>query len=165
MGTLEPRKNIPALIEAWRATRHETGADLLLAGRLRPDFVPPPPEPGLSFLGELPDCDLPPLYSRALAFTYPTHYEGFGLPVLEAMQCGCPVLTSRDPAVTEVSGNAALHASSVAEIAAALRNLAAKPELRAELRAAGLARAASFSWARTARETRALYAELVGVGV
>ena len=165
VGTLEPRKNIPALIEAWRATRHETGADLLLAGRLRPDFVPPPPEPGLSFLGELPDCDLPPLYSRALAFTYPTHYEGFGLPVLEAMQCGCPVLTSRDPAVTEVSGNAALHASSVAEIAAALRNLAAKPELRAELRAAGLARAASFSWARTARETRALYAELVGVGV
>lgn len=162
VGTLEPRKNLHSLVDAWRATRGETGAELTIVGRSRKDFVPPEPCVGLNLLGEVPDCDLPRLYSQALAFVYPTHYEGFGLPVLEAMQCGCPVITSHDPAVTEVAGGAAIHAGSVSEIAEALRRVAADPGLREELRGAGLARAAQFSWGRTARETRALYAELAG---
>jgi glycosyltransferase involved in cell wall biosynthesis len=105
---------------------------------------------------------LPRLYSDALAFVYPTHYEGFGLPVLEAMQCGCPVNTTRDPAVMEVSGGAAIHASSSHEIAEAMLALAENPRLRNVLRGAGLQRANSFSWSRTARETHAIYTEVLG---
>jgi glycosyltransferase involved in cell wall biosynthesis len=103
---------------------------------------------------------LPRLYSGALAFVYPTFYEGFGLPVLEAMQCGCPVITSRDLAVMEVSGGAALHAGTTRELADAMRNVAGNRALRCELKKAGLARAAGFSWKNTARETRAIYAEV-----
>jgi glycosyltransferase involved in cell wall biosynthesis len=162
VGTLEPRKNVAALVEAWRSTREQTGADLAIAGRTRADFVPLAPENGLKLLGEVSDAELPRLYSQALAFVYPTHYEGFGLPVLEAMQCGCPVVTSRDPAVTEVSAGAAIHATGVLELAAALRSIASRPDLRADLKSAGLARSAAFSWQTTARATRVLYAELVG---
>jgi glycosyltransferase involved in cell wall biosynthesis len=161
VGTLEPRKNLAALVDAWRETRHGTGADLLIAGRQRDDFAPIPASEGMKYLGEVADAELPRLFSAALAFVYPTLYEGFGLPVLEAMQCGCPVITSLDPAVTEVSGGAAIHAGSVQEIAQALRALAAGPERRTELREKGLARASRFSWASTARQTRALYREVL----
>ncbi|MES1261560.1 MAG: glycosyltransferase family 1 protein [Acidobacteriota bacterium] len=162
VGTLEPRKNVLALLDAWRATREQTGADLIIAGRTRRDFVPVEPCEGLTLLGEVPDCELPRLYSDALAFVYPTLYEGFGLPVLEAMQCGCPVITSQDPAVREVAGGAAIHAHSTGELAGAMKEVAKNAALRDHLRQAGLARAACFSWSRTARETRALYAELLG---
>ena len=160
VATLEPRKNIPTLLEAWHASRAATGAELWLAGRQREDFVPLPPEPGLKLLGEVPDESLPALLSDATAFVYPTLYEGFGLPVLEAMQCGCPVITSRDPAVMEVSGGAAIHATTPADIAEAMISLAARPDLRARLSEAGQKRAAAFSWSRTASETRAIYEEL-----
>jgi glycosyltransferase involved in cell wall biosynthesis len=159
VGTLEPRKNLAGLIEAWRATRAETGLDLAIAGRRRSDFPEIAERDGLSFLGEVPESDLPALYSQALAFVYPSHYEGFGLPVLEAMQCGCPVITSKDPAIAEVAGGAALHAGTPTEMAEAIRNLARNPELRADLRRAGLARAKCFSWERTARATRDVYRE------
>ena len=166
VGTLEPRKNVAALVEAWRETRGQTGADLVVAGRNRADFVPIASCDGLNFLGEVSDPELPRLYSDALAFVYPTFYEGFGLPVLEAMQCGCPVITSHDPAVMEVAGGAAIHAASVSEIADAMRGIAANPRLRRDLRNAGLARAAAFSWKGTARETHAIYAELAsGQGI
>jgi glycosyltransferase involved in cell wall biosynthesis len=157
VATLEPRKNISALIEGWRECRNGTDVDLVIAGRNRADFEEITPVEGLHLLGEVPDQELPRLYSDALAFVYPTHYEGFGLPVLEAMQCGCPVITSRDPAVTEVAGGAAVHTSSPHEIAEAMRDIAANPRLRNLLSGAGLARAGSFSWSRTARETRAIY--------
>lgn len=159
VGTLEPRKNIPALVDAWRATLPQTGADLVLVGRAREDFPPLPAREGLTILGEVPDPELPRLYSGALAFAYPTFYEGFGIPVLEAMQCGCPVVTSHDPAVREVSGGAALHVQPGAELAEALRSLASNQDLRDRMKAAGLTRAAAFSWARAARETRAVYVE------
>jgi glycosyltransferase involved in cell wall biosynthesis len=157
VGTLEPRKNVVALIEAWRATRAETGADLILAGRKRADFV----GGGDEFIGEVPDHELPRLYSQALAFVYPSHYEGFGLPVLEAMQCGCPVITSNDPAITEVSGGAAIHANTPRELVNALRSVAGNPSLRNDMRRAGLNRASCFSWERTARATREVYAEVL----
>ena len=164
VATLEPRKNVAGLIEAWRESREETNADLVIAGRNRADFGEIPACDGLHFLGEVPDQELPRLYSDALAFVYPTHYEGFGLPVLEAMQCGCPVITSRDPAVMEVSGGAAIHASSPQEIAEAMRAIAADPRLRNVLRGCGLQRAGAFSWSRTARETHAVYEEVLGLG-
>jgi glycosyltransferase involved in cell wall biosynthesis len=159
VATLEPRKNIEALVDAWRESREATGADLIVAGRSRTDFAGIAPADGLHFLGEVPDQELPRLYSDALAFVYPTHYEGFGLPVLEAMQCGCPVITSRDPAVMEVSAGAAIHVTSAQEIAEAMRSVAADPGLRARLLEAGLKRSADFSWRRTAIETHAIYAE------
>jgi len=159
VATLEPRKNVEALVEGWRESREATGADLILAGRNRTDFAGIAPADGLHFLGEVPDQELPRLYSEALAFVYPSHYEGFGLPVLEAMQCGCPAITSRDPAVVEVSGDAAIHVTSAREIADAMRAVASNPELRAKLIDAGLKRSAAFSWSRTAIETHAIYAE------
>jgi glycosyltransferase involved in cell wall biosynthesis len=166
VGTLEPRKNLPALVEAWRTASAQTGADLVIAGRIRADFVPIAPMDSVQLAGEVSDGELARLLSGALASVYPTFYEGFGLPVLEAMQCGCPVITSRDPAVTDTAGGAAIHAESVGEIAAAMVALAASPERREELREKGLARAAQFSWERTAKATRELYEEVVtGAGV
>lgn len=159
VGTLEPRKNLAGLIEAWRSTREETGADLAIAGRRRAGFPALPEIEGLRYAGEVADAQLPELYSGALGFVYPSLYEGFGLPVLEAMQCGCPAIASKDPALTEVSGGAALHCGTVAELAGALRGVAKNAELRGAMRRQGLARARCFSWARTARETRAVYAE------
>jgi glycosyltransferase involved in cell wall biosynthesis len=164
VSTLEPRKNVASLVEGWRESRAATKADLVIAGRNRADFQEIPPCDGLHLLGEVPDEELPQLYSDALAFVYPTHYEGFGLPVLEAMQCGCPVITSRDPAVTEVSGGAAIHASTPHEIAEAMCAIAENPRLRNVLSGCGLERASSFSWSRTARETHALYASVVQGG-
>ena len=163
VATLEPRKNIPALVEAWRASRAASGAELWLAGRMREDFVPLPPEPGLRLLGEVSDESLPGLISSALAFVYPTLYEGFGLPVLEAMQCGCPVITSRDPAMMEISNGTAIHASTIGATADAMSAIAVQPELRAALSEAGRKRATAFSWSRTATETRAIYAEIARV--
>jgi glycosyltransferase involved in cell wall biosynthesis len=160
VGTLEPRKNLPALIEAWRETQTETGAELWIAGRRRADFEPAAELPGMKYLGEVPDTALPGLLSSALAFVYPSLYEGFGLPVLEAMQCGAPVITSTDPAITEVSGDATLRAASGREIAQAMRALAADPARRKELRKKGFARVKHFSWDLTAQRTRALYQEV-----
>lgn len=162
VGTLEPRKNVEGIVQAWLESREVTGADLIVAGRNRSDFKDIAPCPGLHLLGEVPEQELPQLYSDALAFVYPTHYEGFGLPVLEAMQCGCPVITSHDPAVKEVSSGAAIHAASTHEIADAMKALAGDTTLRASMHEAGIKRAADFSWSRTAIETRALYAEALG---
>jgi glycosyltransferase involved in cell wall biosynthesis len=161
VATLEPRKNVAGLIEGWRESRADTNADLVIAGRNRADFEAIHPSEGMHLLGEVPDQELPRLYSDALAFVYPTHYEGFGLPVLEAMQCGAPVIASRDPAVMEVAGGAAIHTSSSHEIAEAMRAVAKDPQLRNVLRGCGLQRASAFSWSRTARETHAVYQEVL----
>ena len=108
VGTLEPRKNVGRVIEAWREIRRTLEVDLVLAGRVRKDFATPEPEPGLRLLGAVPEADMPGLYSGAVACLYPSLYEGFGLPVLEAMQCAALVITSRDPAIQEVAGDAAI---------------------------------------------------------
>ncbi|HEX5432312.1 MAG TPA: glycosyltransferase family 1 protein [Bryobacteraceae bacterium] len=159
VGTLEPRKNIFRLIEAWREVRKSHEVDLVLAGRTRGDFKSPPPEPGLRILGAAPDQDLPGLYSGALACVYPSLYEGFGLPVIEAMQCGALVITSRDPAILEVSEGAAIHvdASDAKALAEALTAAARAPSDFDGLRARAIERAGEYSWARTARRTREVY--------
>jgi glycosyltransferase involved in cell wall biosynthesis len=161
VGTLEPRKNIPVLIEAWREVRRHFPIDLVLAGRTREDFRAPEPEAGLRVLGKVPEEDLPGLYTGALAFVYPSLYEGFGLPVLEAMQCGALVVASRDPAIREVVGTGnAVQVDTTAgarPLAEALMALARFPNSFANLRARAIERAREFTWTRTAELTRDVY--------
>ena len=159
VGTLEPRKNLGRLIEAWRQVRKTRDIDLVLAGRLRADFSPLEAEPGLRVVGAVPEADLPSLYSGALAVVYPSLYEGFGLPVLEAMQCGAVVITSSDPALLEVAGEAAVHvdAADTRALAEALGAVADTPENFASLRGWALQRAREFSWRRTAEQTQEVY--------
>jgi len=160
-GTLEHRKNLGVLLEAWRTVRRGCAVDLVLAGQRRAEFPELPPEPGLKVLGEVSDAELRALYAGALAFVFPSLYEGFGLPVLEAMQCGAAVFTSRDAAISEVVSDAAIRieAGEGKGWVQALESAAARPEWLATLRAKSIARAREFSWARTARLTRDTYEE------
>jgi glycosyltransferase involved in cell wall biosynthesis len=157
VGTLEPRKNLPALVEAWRAVRRQHQVDLVLAGRPRADAPKFEEEPGFELMGEVPDGQLAGLYSGALAFVYPSLYEGFGLPVLEAMQCGAPVIASR--AVAEAAGDAAVYADDAEGLAAAMLTAIEQPEWATRQRELSLARAREFSWERTARLTHQVYLE------
>jgi glycosyltransferase involved in cell wall biosynthesis len=157
VGTLEPRKNLETLLDAWREVRRRYPIDLVLAGRRRADAPEIPQQPGLRLAGEVPDQDLAALYSGALAFVYPSLYEGFGLPVLEAMQCGAAVIASR--AVRDAAGDAPLYADGREEMARAMIEVASTPGLAPALRERSLSRAAEFSWERTARRTREVYEE------
>jgi glycosyltransferase involved in cell wall biosynthesis len=161
VGTLEPRKNIPVLLQAWRKVRENHAVDLVLVGLQREDFRDLPPADGLRLAGEVPDGQLSGLYSGAAAVVYPSCYEGFGLPVLEAMQCGACVITSTDPALAEVAGDAVIRvaAGDARAIAQAMAAVLTQPELTADLRNRALARARLFSWSRSARLTREVYEE------
>ena len=163
IGTIEPRKNVPALVDAWRIVRARHDVNLVIAGRRRADAPNIPAEPALKLMGEVPDDHLASLYSGALACIYPSLYEGFGLPALEAMQCGCPVITSNDPAVVEVCGDAAIHvdATDIGGLAGAMEWLIMSPGERAQRRELGIERAAQFSWQRTAAMTREVYAAAI----
>ena len=110
-------------------------------------------------IGVVPGDDLPALYSGAEALVYPSLIEGFGLPVLEAMRCATPVLTSNTSSLPEVGGDAVLYVDPRRpdEIAAGLQRLTSRPELRAALVARGRRRAALFSWACTAEQTLRVY--------
>jgi glycosyltransferase involved in cell wall biosynthesis len=163
VGTLEPRKNIPLLLDVWREVRKQHRVDLVLAGRRRADFPPLASEPGLHLKGVTPDDELPQLYSGALAVVYPSYYEGFGLPVLEAMQCGATVIASLDPAIAEVAGDAAilLDVNDTRGWVEAVHSLFENPDRVRMLRERGLARASRFSWAKTAKLTRGVYGDAI----
>ncbi len=154
VGADGPRKNVEAIIGAWREVRKHHAVDLVLVG----DF---PAALGARVLAGVNDARLAELYSGALALLYPSLYEGFGLPVLEAMQCGAAVFTSRDPAIAEVCGEAALRieARDAAAWAEALKAACERPEWIQELRARSVVRARDFSWRATARRTREVYEE------
>ncbi len=161
VGTIEPRKNITRFVEAWREVRKRHPVELVLAGRQRSDFPRIIEQPGLTIRGPVDDAELPALYSAALAVVYPSLYEGFGLPVLEAMQCGALVVASRDPAILEVSGDAAvsIDAEDTGALAQALSEICEAPEKFEPLRARAIERSRLFSWRSTAERTREVYAE------
>jgi glycosyltransferase involved in cell wall biosynthesis len=161
VGAIQKRKNLDVILNAWRHLRRSQEVDLVLAGKVRDPASRPAAEPGLHILESESDDRLASLYSAATACFIPSHYEGFGLPALEAMQCGCPVIASRDPALMEVSGGAAEHVDATDDPAwrTAMEAVLTNPALRDSLRERGLARASNFSWRQTARLTREVYAE------
>ncbi len=167
VGTIEPRKNLVRLLTAFERVHAEGLSDgLVIVGRrgwLYDGFFArleeSPAREAVIFPGYLPDDALPAVYAGAQALAFPSLYEGFGLPVLEAMACGTPVAASSASSIPEVGGEAVVYfAPDDAEsLTAALRRLLRDDDLRAHLRRRGLAQAARFSWERTAAETRAVY--------
>jgi glycosyltransferase involved in cell wall biosynthesis len=112
--------------------------------------------------GYVPDADLPAIYNLAKALAFPSLYEGFGLPILEAMACGTPVLTSDCSSLPEVAGDAAVLVDPCSQesLSEGLHRILRDAQLREQLRAAGFKRAAQFSWSRAAEETSRLYRSL-----
>ena len=175
LGTLEPRKNITGLIAAYGelpATLQRDYALVLAGGRGWLDagihaHVARARAAGAHIVtpGSIASPDVPGLLNAAKVFAYPSHYEGFGMPVLEAMACGVPVVTSDDPALVELTGPAALHADprSPEKIAAALTEVLTRPERAAELARAGLARAADFEWNSRGRDLADLLLRLAAM--
>ena len=172
VGTIEPRKNLPTLLRAFEK--------IITATSLRPQLVIAGGEGWMmeEFLnlaggahikgrirltGYVNDDELRALYSSCHVFVYPSLYEGFGLPPLEAMACGAPVVTSRIPSIVETVGSAAslVDPRDVNELSASIVELLTDENKRQYYSAAGLAHAAGFSWEQTARETLEVYREVI----
>jgi glycosyltransferase involved in cell wall biosynthesis len=156
VSTLEPRKNLPRLVEAFQRA-HLNGCRLLVAGARGWGGVQVDGD-AVSWLGEVGDEELARLYRGARCVAYVSLYEGFGLPVLEAMACGAPVVAARTGAAEEVAGEAAVLVDPLDPDAIAA-GLAEALDRREELRAQGLERARAFSWADAARATVEVYRE------
>ena len=168
VGSLEPRKNVKTLLKGYASLSETVKREfsLVIAGAkgwLNSDIPGLVKELGIKqktvFLGYIDKEDMSAVYSAASVFAYPSLYEGFGLPILEAFACGVPVITSNTSSMPEVAGDAAVlvDPADSAELAAALEGLLLDEGKRRELKARGLERAALFSWERCARETIAVY--------
>ncbi|MEE8390268.1 MAG: glycosyltransferase family 1 protein [Anaerolineae bacterium] len=172
VGTLEPRKNLLGLLQAYRLLldTEVTIAPLVLVGGkgwLYDEVFERVEELHLTdcvrFLHNVTDTDLPALYNAASVLTTPSFYEGFGLPALEAMACGTPVVVANRSSLPEVVGEAGLlvNPDDVDDIAQALARVLTDKALQAQMRELGLAQAARFTWDRTARETLAVYQQML----
>ena len=169
VGKLVAQKNIGRLLEAYDLFRKRNGDDikLVLAGRtyagLNSEFDSTMARLNLGDslvqLGHVNNYDLPALYAAAKMFAFPTRYEGFGIPILEAMSCGVPVLTSTTSCVPEVAGDAAILIDpySVEAIADGMEQICNDSELQADLRRRGVERASEFNWKKAAEQTLNVY--------
>ena len=157
VGNDKPHKNVGALVDAFERMGSGT---LVLAGGSFAQFRD---RKGVSVRGFVTDDELVALYRGAIALVMPSHEEGFGLPAVEAMACGTPVITSLAPALVEVTGDAALHADarSIDALAAAMRRVASDDALRDSLAARGIERARFFTWKRCAEATRDAFRSVI----
>lgn len=170
IGNLEPRKNIPNLIRAFSLCKKQnTDLDLVIAGRngwLSGEIFNTITELGLEktvkFLDYVPDEDLPALYNAAMVFVYVPFYEGFGLPVLEAMQCGTPVITSNTSSLPEITGEGGIMVDplNVEDLAEKITLLVSDDHLRQENIRYNLSRCQLFSWEKCAQQTAEAYEEV-----
>lgn len=167
VGGIHPRKNVTSLVKAFSILK-ERGLEqkLLLAGGMlfgNNELMVTISQLGLDgeivLAGQVPDNELPTLYSNASVFVYPSFYEGFGFPVLEAMACGTPVVTSTTSSLPEVAGEAALMAdpNNIADIADKIWVVLTDSALRERMRVNGLSHASKFTWDETARKTLTVY--------
>lgn len=172
--TLEPRKNLRLLIEVFESLHTKGNHDslkLVLAGSLgwkttalMQQIQDSPASESIVITGHVPDQQLAALFSTAIVFVYPSLYEGFGLPPLEAMQCGAPVIVGATSSLPEVTGEAALQVDprSAAELRDAIEQVLTSPSLRHTLSARSLVQASHFSWQRTAERTADIYEIALG---
>lgn len=175
VGNVKPHKNLDRLVRAFARTRAQAGHDdvkLLIVGQdenhyaaLRRTAEACGVRHEVRFFGFVPDATLAALYRLASLFAFPSLYEGFGLPPLEAMACGTPVVTSRRSSLPEVLGDAAEYVDpyDIEDIAMALGRVLDDADRRAELRRRGEARAALYSWERSARAIHAAYLDVLGL--
>lgn len=173
VGTIQPRKNISRIIEGFANVLKQTkdqNLQLVLAGGkgwLSDEIYQLPQKLGIEssvkFLGRVDNNDLPALYSGALAFVFPSLYEGFGMPILEAMSCETPVITSKTSSLGEIAQEAALlvDPEKIDEIAHAMVLLIQDTKLRKNLMKKGVQRVNDFSWEKAARETLHIFEEVV----
>ena len=174
VGDLQPRKNQMGLIQAFEELLQShpqlphhlvlAGQDTWFAGKVRAAAARSPFADRIHLLGWVGDEELLHLYNACDVFAFPSFYEGFGLPVLEAMACGTPVACSNQTATYEVADSCALtfDPSSVAEMVHCLRDLLMNPDLRARMSRLGQQRAARFTWDAAARRTLEVYCEVAG---
>jgi glycosyltransferase involved in cell wall biosynthesis len=169
VGTLQPRKNIPLLLEAFAQLQEPELKLVLIGGKgwLYEEIFARVQALGLServhFTGYVPDDELPLWYNAAELLVFPSVYEGFGLPVVEAMACGTPVIAANSASIPEAVGEAGLlfDPHNVAELAEQITAVLHDPQLSAKMRALGLAHASQFSWERAGRETAVVYRRAV----
>lgn len=173
VGSIEPRKNLESALIAFKALFEFKRNDyqfVLVGGKgwenetfyrlLKKLNI----DDSLIFTGYVPEKDLPALYQGAELFVYPSFYEGFGLPVLEAMASGTPVVTSKTSSLPEVAGNAAIliDPTNVFDLYEAMDAIVTNPILKEELKGKGLEQSKKFSWGKTARQTLEIYYKVVG---
>jgi glycosyltransferase involved in cell wall biosynthesis len=175
VGSIQPRKNLIRLVRAFANLRQARPGvklpKLVLVGKkswLYDETLQVIEQSGIGddilLTGYVPEADLPALYSGAICFVYASYFEGFGLPPLEAMKCGTPVIVGDRTSLPEVVGDAGLLVNPFdeAEIASAIAKLIDNPDLRRTLRVKGLKRASEFSWRETARRTLEVYQQVGG---
>ena len=174
VGQIESRKNVKRLLRAFAEIARDFPHQLVIAGEQRwstrdelSEVAPLGLERRIRFLGWVPHSDLPAIYRLADLFAFPSLYEGFGIPLVEAMACGCPVLTANTCAPPEVVDGAGylVDPYDVGGIAAGLRITLSDAALRAAMVARGLERAKDFSWEKSAREVLAVFDAVAGAGV